>query len=710
MLSQVVTYQVGQGDNQQEVADNSRIRELLRINPPSFTGTNVTEDPENFVEVLKKNFEILHAIDAKRVELAAYQLKGIARVRFDQWKKNRAEDAPIVSWVVFESAFMFFPRELQEAKIREFLTLNPESMSVHEYSLKFTKLSRYAPEMIADMKSRMSLFVVGLSPQSSKEGKAAMLIGDLDLARVMIHIQQVEDDNLKDRKEFKNKRAKTSGNEFRAKLAQSQGCFKCGKEGHFKKECPKKRQGSGNQCNRAQSSSVAPPYRAAPRGENSGTGGGTNRLNSINNLQEKEDSPDIVTGMIQVFDLTVYALLDPGASLYFVTPCVAMNFDIIPEERVYRDCPISVNHKGTMTDLIELDMVDFDVILGMDWLHACYASVEYRIRVVKFLFPSEPVIEFNSRSTVPKGRFISYLKARKMAPAELKELKEQLKVHEKNYPTHDLELVAVIFALKYEAIIFMVFMWKCSPITRVFNKTSVIVDTLNILFMGCTPHFMEGFRVLREEKRKKRKEEKGEERSRSVKIVVDCLWISSGVIPTKVLEEQIIEFLLVELLMLGGVGASRQPAPPKRDSEVHPLGRRASQRSPAGPLKFEGWHPAPLRAPGTPVFLIRSPPFRTCSLAISTSTFEFPRLSHFGTVPLPATGVNRQQPPVPSTSSTHNSSSRQPPVPVDQQGAGSGTHSSRPLRTAGGDRQVTTISFQMAEQINQMWVWLIKVE
>ncbi|KAG5602501.1 hypothetical protein H5410_033871 [Solanum commersonii] len=36
-------------------------------------------------------------------------------------------------------------------------------------------------------------------------------------------------------------------------------------------------------------------------------------------------------------------------------------------------------------------------------------------------------------------------------------------------------------------------------------------------------------------------------------------------------------------------------------------------------------------------------------------SFEFPRLSHS-----PATGINQQQPPVPSTSSTHSSSSRQP--------------------------------------------------
>ncbi|WMV30297.1 hypothetical protein MTR67_023682 [Solanum verrucosum] len=108
-------------------------------------------------------------------------------------EKEWAEDAPIVSWAVFESAFMgrFFPRELREAKVREFLTLKQEFMSVHEYSLNFTQLSRYAPEMVADMRSRMSLFIIGLYHLSSKEGKATMPIGDMDIARQMIHVQQV---------------------------------------------------------------------------------------------------------------------------------------------------------------------------------------------------------------------------------------------------------------------------------------------------------------------------------------------------------------------------------------------------------------------------------------------------------------------------------------------------------------------------------------
>ncbi|WMV20165.1 hypothetical protein MTR67_013550 [Solanum verrucosum] len=68
--------------------------------------------------------------------------------------------------------------------------------------------------MVADMRSRMSLFVVELTRLSSKESKAAVLIGDMGTARLMIHVQQVEEDKLKDKKEYKNKMSKTSGNEF----------------------------------------------------------------------------------------------------------------------------------------------------------------------------------------------------------------------------------------------------------------------------------------------------------------------------------------------------------------------------------------------------------------------------------------------------------------------------------------------------------------
>ena len=43
----------------------------------------------------------------------------------------------------------------------------------------------------------------------------------------------------------------------------------------------------------------------------------------------------------------------------------------------------------------------------------------------------------------------------------------QLRKHEDNYPTHDLEMVAVIFALKIWSFIFMAGKCRCSRIIRV---------------------------------------------------------------------------------------------------------------------------------------------------------------------------------------------------------------------------------------------------
>ncbi|KAG5630834.1 hypothetical protein H5410_002551 [Solanum commersonii] len=134
---------------------------------------------------------------------------------------------------------------------------------------------------------------------------------------------------------------------------------------------------------RAQASSAPPPGRTTPKGANLGTNRGLNRLYAISSFQDHESSPNVITSILKVFSIDVYTLLDPSASLSFVTPYVAMSvYTYVGESilvgRVYRDCTFYVYHKDTMTDLVELDMVDFDVILVMDWVHACYASVECR--------------------------------------------------------------------------------------------------------------------------------------------------------------------------------------------------------------------------------------------------------------------------------------------------------------------------------------------
>ena len=53
------------------------------MNHPSFTGSSSIKDQENFVENLKKVFDVIHVIDDERVELYVYQLKNVPRTWFD---------------------------------------------------------------------------------------------------------------------------------------------------------------------------------------------------------------------------------------------------------------------------------------------------------------------------------------------------------------------------------------------------------------------------------------------------------------------------------------------------------------------------------------------------------------------------------------------------------------------------------------------------
>ena len=67
-----------------------------------------------------------------------------------------------------------------------------------------------------------------------------------------------------------------------------------------------------------------------------------------------------------------------------------------------------------MADLIELDMVNFIVILCIGRVHSFYASIDCKTQQVNFQFPNDIVLKLKSSSAVPQGSFISYLNRRKL--------------------------------------------------------------------------------------------------------------------------------------------------------------------------------------------------------------------------------------------------------------------------------------------------------
>ena len=73
-----------------------------------------------------------------------------------------------------------------------------------------------------------------------------------------------------------------------------------------------------------------------------------------------------------------------------------------------------LSNRVTHVELVELDMVDFDVILGMDSFHACFSSIDCRTRVVKFNFSNKTALVWKGGSYIPRGCIVSRLKACKM--------------------------------------------------------------------------------------------------------------------------------------------------------------------------------------------------------------------------------------------------------------------------------------------------------
>ncbi|KAH0692437.1 hypothetical protein KY285_019534 [Solanum tuberosum] len=256
----------------------SRVRDFVRMNPPEFLGSQTGEDPQNFLDEIKKIFEVMQVTGNDRVELASYQPKDVAHIWYTQWKENRGTNAAPITWDCFSETFLdrFFPIELREARAQEFMNLRQGNMTVQEYGLKFNQLSR----------------------ERAKETKKAR-IGNYEYSQ--------QKSGGRNRSQFQQKSStpalsstsvpSPNKNHPGECLAGKEGCFRCGQSGHRLKNCPSRQSQGGNNGRAQSTTSTAPAGHPTQQGNSSGTGGGQrqNRLYALQARQDHEDSPDVVT-------------------------------------------------------------------------------------------------------------------------------------------------------------------------------------------------------------------------------------------------------------------------------------------------------------------------------------------------------------------------------------------------------------------------------
>ncbi|XP_058002334.1 uncharacterized protein LOC131179492 [Hevea brasiliensis] len=183
----------------------------------------------------------------------------------------------------------------------------------------------------------------------------------------------------------------------------------CGQQGHFARECPM----FSEHLMGSQGSVGNMPRQMHP--------GTSSMVDNSNRAVDREDvdlKADLEAGVnFRVSQLNVGFKLRLGrnptaleCSLSIVT-LLSGNVDVY---MVFSGSPVVVDEKILLTDLVPLPVMDFDVILEMDWLSNHYATLDYKNKSVYFHIPRVKEFSFDDDKRVALYNLVSVTSSRKM--------------------------------------------------------------------------------------------------------------------------------------------------------------------------------------------------------------------------------------------------------------------------------------------------------
>ncbi|KAL0549424.1 hypothetical protein IC582_013906 [Cucumis melo] len=406
---------------------------------------------------LETIFRYMKCPEDQKVQCAVFMLTDRGTAWWETTERMLGGDVSQITWQQFKESFYakFFSASLRDAKRQEFLNLEQGDMTVEQYDAEFDMLSRFAPEMIATEAARADKFVRGLrldiqglvrAFRPATHADAVRLVVDLSLqeranssktaGRGLTSGQKrkaeqqsvpVPQRNFRSGGEFRRFQQKPfeAGEAARGKplcttcgkhhlgrcLFGTRTCFKCRQEGHTADRCP---------------------LRLTGNAQNQGAGAPHQGRVFATNKTEAEKAGTVVTGTLPVLGHYALVLFDSGSSHSFISSTFVLHarLEVEPLQHVLsvstpsRECMLSKEKVKTCqieiaghvieVTLLVLDMLDFDVILGMDWLAANHASIDCSRKEVTFNPPSRASFKFKGEGSRSLPQVISAIRASKL--------------------------------------------------------------------------------------------------------------------------------------------------------------------------------------------------------------------------------------------------------------------------------------------------------
>ncbi|XP_021773974.1 uncharacterized protein LOC110737933 [Chenopodium quinoa] len=357
------------------------------------------------------------------------------------WQQNKTtiKALPSFNWTLFQVKVRdkFYPNFLQKHKAEEFSNLAIGYMSVTEYYTKFIELSIFSKESIAIEKEKARKFESGLTTNLQLKlcGQVFETLDEfygrsrhttttstatITSTTTVIKVFNGEPKNSNQRnykgpRHFYCKRCRNDhpGKDCEGNLVT---CRACNKLGHRECECFSKdsnRNKQGNNQGGAQKNfqrnnnysgnKGAQQYgvKSKNNGNNQVKSGAPGKLNVISR-HKADTTKDVITSTFSINSIPIKVLFDSGATFSFISKATISKLShclktidvidvhiVIPTggvaqcTKTIKYVPLEIKGNVFLSDLIEFGLIEFNVILGMDWLSKYSAEIRCRSQKVQ---------------------------------------------------------------------------------------------------------------------------------------------------------------------------------------------------------------------------------------------------------------------------------------------------------------------------------------